>query len=80
MMPIINSIEDVKAILEGKTKVCSGLYGKPCFKERRVKGRLCSECYRIYMRGYMRKKRAGMEKRAGVVDGYDFNQDSGDGV
>ena len=67
-------IELVKSILSGKVKICPGLYGQECMKERRASGHLCRECHRVYMRAYMRKRK-GAGKGAKVVNDYDFNQD-----
>lgn len=68
---------NLRDILDKKMKLCSGLNGADCYRPRRPKGALCKECHKIYMRGYMRNKRAGLGKRSGVIDGYDFNQDGG---
>lgn len=55
-------------------KMCGGLENRKCFRPRREKGRLCAECHRDYMHGYMAKKRDG--GRARVSDGYDFSQEN----
>lgn len=64
---------DLRGILSGEIKICVGLKGRTCNNVRRVKGRLCKACHRLYMKQW----RAGEGSRARVVDGYDFNQDSG---
>jgi len=62
-------------------KLCSGLDGEECLRERRPSGHLCRECHRIYMRGYMRKRRgkpvANPVKFFSVksFEEYEFNQD-----
>lgn len=48
--------------------------GRKCFRPRREKGRLCKECHREYMKGFMAKKRGKGRER--FVDGYDLNQDN----
>ena len=53
-------------------RLCSGLEGRKCFKSRQKGGRLCGECYRNYMKIYMKKKRSG--NRIKTFDGYDFDQ------
>ena len=55
-------------------KLCSGLEGKKCFRQRRNKGWLCIECHRKYMKEFMRKKK---NNRIGVdADGYNFSQEN----
>ena len=54
--------ENLVGILEDRgIKICIGIKGKKCFRRRRDRGRLCSECHRDYMKEY-RQKKAGTFK------------------
>ena len=72
-MIMIDSDNLVSVLGKKGIKICGGLSGRKCWKPRRDKGRLCVECHREYMRGYMAKQRGSGRVR--VVDDYDFNQE-----
>ena len=54
-------------------KFCTGTKGNKCYGRRRKGGRLCLQCHRDYMREL---RESGDGRRAEVVNGYDFNQES----
>lgn len=71
---------ELRGILEGKIKMCIGLKGLRCERIRRKGGRLCKACHAAYVRDWRKKKGEAGSRCARIVDGYDFNQDSGDNV